>query len=334
MIDCIAIGEVMWDLTVELEREVQKLEPGNVIYCNIELHPGGAAANVASGIAVLGGSAVFVGKVGRDLFSQLYIEDLEKRGVKVLRFIDEEAKAGFCVALARPNVERMIFAFQGYKNELTTKEIEEAREIIEDARFLYVSGFHMIRTRQAEAMMQAIDIARETETRILFDPADCEYIKRNRAIVHRVIKKSDVLFVRDIDAMAITRSTNLRKAIDNLKHVLIYTRRNKIDEFPTIIIRRTESRQSAAAQNEYILISAKGERKVSIESFKDRVRDTTGVDDAFSAALIYALSRGYELEKACRFAGWFAVEVSYRYGARSYPDRRSIEYAKKYFLER
>lgn len=64
MVDVVAVGEILIDL-VATRPDVTLYEAPA-----FEPKPGGAPANVAVGVARLGGRAAFVGKVGADAFGQ------------------------------------------------------------------------------------------------------------------------------------------------------------------------------------------------------------------------------------------------------------------------
>ncbi|HMP39732.1 MAG TPA: carbohydrate kinase family protein, partial [Roseiflexaceae bacterium] len=74
----IAVGDLVWDVLVKPDSE---LLPGGDTTGAIQLAPGGSAANVAAWIARAAMPAGFIGAVGRDLFGDLIIADLEREGV-------------------------------------------------------------------------------------------------------------------------------------------------------------------------------------------------------------------------------------------------------------
>lgn len=50
-------------------------------------HPGGAPANVAVGVAKLGGHACFLGQVGKDMFGDTLVETMQRYGVDTAQFV-------------------------------------------------------------------------------------------------------------------------------------------------------------------------------------------------------------------------------------------------------
>lgn len=73
MFDVTAIGELLIDFT-----ECGVSENGMRLF---EQNPGGAVANVAAAVSKLGGSAAFLGKIGKDMHGEFLRGTLERAGV-------------------------------------------------------------------------------------------------------------------------------------------------------------------------------------------------------------------------------------------------------------
>jgi fructokinase len=54
---------------------------------NFVAHPGGAPANVAVGVAKLGGKACFLGQVGQDMFGDTLVQTMQQFGVDTQQFV-------------------------------------------------------------------------------------------------------------------------------------------------------------------------------------------------------------------------------------------------------
>jgi len=68
-------------------------------------------------------------------------------------------------------------------------------------------------------------------------------------------------------------------------------------------------------------------KKETVRTYAYRVKcvDTTGPGDAFTAALIYGLNRGFPLEKMGLLANWFAAQTVMQLGSRKFPPRSGIQ---------
>ncbi len=86
-------------------------------------YPGGAGANVAVGVARLGGRVGFLGTLGDDEYGQLLLRAFEDEGIDTRGVRIAKGKTSpFCFIAVGPRGERMIFALGG---EALLKEVDE-----------------------------------------------------------------------------------------------------------------------------------------------------------------------------------------------------------------
>ncbi len=101
MADVITMGEMLIDF-VPQKKGVSLRENDGFLR-----EPGGAPANVAVGISKLGGSSVFLGKVGNDLFGEFLINTLADAGVDISYVIKtDEAKTALAFVILDEEGER------------------------------------------------------------------------------------------------------------------------------------------------------------------------------------------------------------------------------------
>ncbi|UTW12850.1 carbohydrate kinase family protein [Marinobacterium rhizophilum] len=78
----IAFGEALIDMLAK---------PGQAGPASFVAHPGGAPANVAVGVAKLGGNASFLGQVGQDMFGDTLVQTMQQFGVDTSQFVQTAA---------------------------------------------------------------------------------------------------------------------------------------------------------------------------------------------------------------------------------------------------
>jgi fructokinase len=78
----IAFGEALIDMLAK------PVESGPASFV---AHPGGAPANVAVGVAKLGGNASFLGQVGQDMFGDTLVQIMQRFGVDTSQFVQTSA---------------------------------------------------------------------------------------------------------------------------------------------------------------------------------------------------------------------------------------------------
>jgi len=305
MIDCVVVGDAMWDIIVK-----SSLMPKyNLTYCNhISIHPGGSA-NVSAGIAYLGGSSAFIGKVGCDAFGDAYLSDLKSRGIEPHLFRERDKRTGMVVSIVDESGERSFLVYRGANDALNPGEVESVSDVIRKARYLYVCGYSLINKPQRESILKAVDIATSSNVKIIFDPALDNLTAPLRRVFAKIIDKCGVLSPNLNEARALCKFEKIDDIVNYFRH-----------KIPLLALKLGSAGCILAARDDTIRAPA----------FKVECVDTTGAGDAFVAALIYGLCMGYSLEITATLANWFASRVIASYGPRSYPPREDV----KKFLEK
>jgi len=165
MAHVICLGEALIDF-VSLESGVDLIQaPG------FKKAPGGAPANVACGVAKLGVSSAFIGKVGDDPFGHFLEQTFAAAGVDTSRMIfAEEARTGLAFVSLTAEGERD-FAF--WRNPsadmlLSPQEIDE--EFIAAGKVFHFGSITRIVEPSRSATLRAIEVARQTGLLISYDP--------------------------------------------------------------------------------------------------------------------------------------------------------------------
>ncbi|MCB1883133.1 MAG: fructokinase [Geminicoccaceae bacterium] len=132
--------------------------------------PGGAAANVAVGLARLGASSAFMGKVGDDPFGHYLADVLEKEGVDVapLRF-ETRARTPLAFVSLRADGERdfMFYKHPSADHFFAPDEID--RGAIEAARIFHYDALTMIKPFPRATAFAAIEAAKGAGLTLSFD---------------------------------------------------------------------------------------------------------------------------------------------------------------------
>ena len=119
---------------------------------------GGSAANTAVGIASLGASSGYVGKVRTDEVGRLFTHDIRKTGV---RFDTAAAADGPATArsfiLVTPDGQRTMNTYLGACQNLTVADIEEAA--VQAAGIVYLEGYLWDPPAAKQAFVKAAGIA-------------------------------------------------------------------------------------------------------------------------------------------------------------------------------
>jgi len=133
--------------------------------------PGGAPANVAVGLAKLGVSSGFMGKVGEDAFGHFLAQTLAQAGVDIsaLRYADEARTALAFVSL-KADGERDFMFYRHPSADMLYRPDELDADIIRSAKIFHYGSISLINEPSRSATLKAIEIAQSAGLLISYDP--------------------------------------------------------------------------------------------------------------------------------------------------------------------
>eukprot|EP00246_Nothoceros_aenigmaticus_P009723 TRINITY_DN2550_c0_g2_i3.p1 TRINITY_DN2550_c0_g2~~TRINITY_DN2550_c0_g2_i3.p1 ORF type:complete len:439 (-),score=53.55 TRINITY_DN2550_c0_g2_i3:74-1390(-) len=133
--------------------------------------PGGAPANVAVGIARLGGHSAFVGKVGDDEFGHMLVDILKENQVdsRGIRF-DEGARTALAFVTLRHDGEREFMFYRNPSADMLLKASELDVDLIKQASVFHYGSISLITEPCRSAHLAAMKIAKEAGVLLSYDP--------------------------------------------------------------------------------------------------------------------------------------------------------------------
>ena len=133
--------------------------------------PGGAPANVAVGLARLGISSGFLGKVGDDDFGRFLAATLAQQGVDVsgLRF-SEEARTALAFVSLRSDGERSFLFFRHPSADMLYEPTDVDDAAIRRAKALHFGSITLIGEPSRSATLHAVHTARDAGKIVTYDP--------------------------------------------------------------------------------------------------------------------------------------------------------------------
>ena len=166
MPDIVSIGEALIDF-LSIDREVGLEETGG-----FTIAPGGAPANLAAAVAKLGGSAGFVGKVGKDAFGRKIRDTLAHAGVDIEHLLlDRSVNTTLAFIAVKENREPDFMFFRnhcGADLALHQGEIDEG--YVSECRVLHFGSLSFTGEPLGTATERAIAIARRSGRTVSYDP--------------------------------------------------------------------------------------------------------------------------------------------------------------------
>lgn len=256
--------------------------------------PGGAPANVAVGLARLGISTGFMGKVGEDAFGRFLAKTLSENNVDIsaLCFSSQARTALAFVSLGEGGEREFMFYRHPSADMLYTPQ-EVDGDYIRKAKIFHYGSISLISEPSRSASFQALKYAREGGLMISYDPNLRINLWPNEQAARQGIMSAwelaDVTKVSEEELLFLSGYEDMAQAAQSLWH----------DHLKLLVV--TRGRRGCT----YITKSFQGD----VPGFRVDPVDTTGAGDGFVAGLLMGLLENplawileNRLVEICRFA--------------------------------
>ena len=266
---------------------------------------GGSAANTMAGLASLGASGHFIGKVKDDRLGRSFADDLKSIGID---FETEMARGGpataCCIIAVTPDGQRSMRTYLGACRELVPDDIRGAP--ISDAQILYIEGYLWDAESAKEALRKAMKVARRSDTKIAFTLSDPFCVGRFREEFLELMKNDvEILFANEEEVKALYEVDSFDDALQAAREW------NGL----AVLTRSAKGCVIAAENGEVHVLDAERVAKVV---------DTTGAGDQFAAGFLFGHARKKGLRECGRLGALAAAEVISHYGARPAVSLRAL----------
>jgi sugar/nucleoside kinase (ribokinase family) len=257
---------------------------------------GGSAANTMVGIASLGGTSAFIGKVADDEFGHIFGHDLRAAGVG---FKTAASKGGEPTArsliLVTPDGERTMNTFLGVSPELDHGAIDA--DLIASAGIVYLEGYLFDRPDAKAAFRQAAAVAAKAGRKVALSLSDAFCVDRHRdEFLDLVRNHVDILFANESEITSLYQTADFKTAATSAGR-------------DTKLAVLTRSAHGAE------IIS--GAQSVKVPAYPvAKVIDTTGAGDLYAAGFLFGVATGRDLETSGRLGALAASEIISHVGAR------------------
>ncbi len=257
---------------------------------------GGSAANTMCGIASLGGSAAYIGKVSDDDLGEVFGHDLRAVGVQFRPGRpDGETPTGRCIIVVTPDAERTMYTYLGVSSLLCVPDIDEAS--IAAGAVLYMEGYLYDRDEAKEAFRHAARVAHRHGRLVSLTLSDSFCVDRHRDDFRALVSDEvDLLFGNEHELVSLYEVPTLDDAIARVQ----------LDCQLAVI---------TVGDRGSLVVTPDGVLHAPAEPV-DRVLDTTGAGDLFAAGFLYGYTRSMPLAECARIGSIAAAEVISHVGPR------------------
>jgi Sugar kinases, ribokinase family len=307
-VEVYSVGEILVDMIF-----VERVGEG----ARIEVHFGGAPANLAVGVSRLAHRAGFIGAVGNDPFGEFLVKTLQVNGVDTDLVRVKKARTTLAIVIVDERGERKFFFYRKPWAEtadtmLTPSDI--ALEKLKGSKVVHFSGFSTSYAPTSETVFSIAEYASSEGITVSYDPTYREDIWLSVEDALRAYERSlsyaNVVSLSMDEAEAIYGTSDYRRVAEKIlaKHPNV----------STVAVR-------LGGRGAYV--RTREGREAFKEAFRVKVVDTTGAGDAWTAAfLVSHVLEGMDLEDSVTFANAVAAIVCTRYGAiAALPSRDEVE---------
>jgi len=253
---------------------------------------GGSVANSIVGLAQLGNSVGFIGKVNEDSLGKKYEEGLRKEKVKYFYSKKkEELSTGTCLILVTPDSERTMCTFLGIAGKINEKDVDVSA--IRKSEITFLEGYLWDEGSPKKAFEKAI----ENSNKVAMSLSDQFCVDRHKLQFLNLVKnKLDITFANEQEILSLINTKNFNEVISFGKNL------GKL-----IVITRGEKGSVAINKNDVIECGVQKNLKIV---------DLTGAGDLFAAGFLHGHINNLPLKESLRKGTEMSSKIIQKVGAR------------------
>ncbi|MDE3108171.1 MAG: adenosine kinase [Acidobacteriota bacterium] len=266
---------------------------------------GGSVANSIAGVAALGGTCGYIGKVAADEFGERFRHDLRSMGVEldVATAQPDEGATGRCHVFITPDAQRTMATYLGASNQLRVSDIRE--DLIARSEITYVEGYLFDLPPAKEAIHKVVNFAHDHDSMVALSLSDSFCVDRHRRdFLDLVTGDVDVLLANEAEILSLFQLSRLDQVFGALDELGILA-----------VVTRGPQGADVATLSGVVSVPA---------SEVDHVVDQNGAGDMFAAGFLYSLALGADPVEAAELGSLCAGEVITHLGARPESDLEEL----------
>ena len=266
---------------------------------------GGSVANSIAGVAALGGTCGYIGKVADDDFGQRFTHDLTSMGVEVDLAIAaaDEGATGRCHVFITDDAQRTMATYLGASNQLRVSDINET--LIARSEITYVEGYLFDLPPAKEAIRKVDNFAHDYDSMVALSLSDMFCVDRHRRdFLDLVTNDVDVLLCNETEVCSLFQVPTLEKAF------------NALEELGILAV---VTRGPAGAD----VLTVTGAVTVPAHEV-EHVIDQNGAGDMFASGFLYGLALGADPVESAELGSLCAGEIISHLGARPENDLEEL----------
>jgi sugar/nucleoside kinase (ribokinase family) len=257
---------------------------------------GGSCANSIATVGRLGGRAIYYGQVGDDQMGKLYASLMERAcGQHRIQFT-KVAATGKCLSIiSRRDAERTMLTDLGAAT--TLPETGSFATELKRSKIAFFEGYMLLDGPMRQVALEAMEIASSAGVKVALDASDPFVVIQVRDLLWSLLGHVvDVVFLNREESRALT---DLDDPYDAARHI---SERAKLE----IVAVKLGGKGSVILTQD---------QRYDIPVYPVSAVDTTGAGDAYAGGFLYALSQGWDPQRAGHLASSVAALAVAQVGA-------------------
>lgn len=257
---------------------------------------GGSVANTIAGVANLGGTTAYIGKVRDDQLGEIFNHDMRSLGVDIrLAPATDGPPTARSHVLISEGGQRTMQTYLGACLGLSLADITEAT--VGAPKALLLEGYVWDIAEGPALARKAAAIARKKGTAVALSLSDSYCVERHRASFDDFVRNdADIVVADEEEIYALLGTSGIEPAIKAMSALDVLFAVTRSAEGSVIVHGDTVVRQAADVVKTVV--------------------DTTGAGDAYSAGFLYGWATDRSLEDCARYGTYCATKVIQQLGAR------------------
>ncbi len=264
---------------------------GQCIECS-----GGSAGNTIAGLASMGVSTAYIGKINDDQLGKVFRHDITALGAS---FDTDAAKSGpataHCLVLVTPDAERTMCTYLGACVNLTVDDIDE--DTVRASKISYMEGYLWDPEEAKEAFRKTIKIAHDAGNKVSLSLSDPFCVERHHEEFLKLVKDGvDILFANEDEIKMLYGTDDVNEAAR--------------------LVQKDCDLAAITCGAKGCIVTSKDEIGHVQGRIVETLVDTTGAGDLFAAGFLYGVAKGKSLGECGAIGNLIAGEVITHMGAR------------------
>ncbi|AEW45953.1 pfkB kinase family protein [Mycoplasma haemocanis str. Illinois] len=265
----------------------------------ISANCGGSAANIAKGIAILGGRAGLFGQYADDKEGNIIRDSLKKHGVVNHCSVEKGAMTTQINVLVTPDAQRTMIAIFGASHTMDPKAVDYS--IVDSYDYFLLEGYQFCNQRLIDISYAFLKRIKEKNISLILSISNIFCVESYYQHMKCFADSARIIVGNEEEFLKLFNFDDIDKLLDYLQPQC-----SSSEKYEMIMV-------TVGPKGAYILWEGK---KIFVEApdVKTPV-DTTGAGDYFVAGLLYGYFQGYDMSINNKIAQIMAKDIISKFGS-------------------